>query len=91
MALRWARAAYADVRRIHDFLAPVNPSAAVRAARAVVSRVRRIPAQPRLGERLGGFGDREVRRVLVARYEIRYEIRVSDIYVLRILHSREDR
>jgi plasmid stabilization system protein ParE len=79
------------VRRIHDFLAPVNPTAAARAARAVVSRVRRIPAQPRLGEQLGGFGDREVRRVLVGGYEIRYELRTPDIYVLRIFHSREDR
>jgi plasmid stabilization system protein ParE len=91
VALRWTRAAYADVRRIHDFLASVDPAAAVRAARAVVTRVRRIPAQPRLGERLRGFGDREVRRVLVGGYEVRYEIRAPDIYVLRIFHSREDR
>jgi plasmid stabilization system protein ParE len=91
VALRWTRAAYADVRRIHDFLASVDPAAAVRAARAVVTRVRRIPAQPRLGERLRGFGDWEVRRVLVGGYEVRYEIRAPDIYVLRIFHSREDR
>ena len=91
MALRWARAAYADLRRIHEFLEPVNAVAAARAVRAVAGRARRIPAQPRLGEKLTGFGDREVRRVLVQRYEVRYEIAGSDIYVLRIFHTREDR
>lgn len=91
MALRWTRAAYADLERIHEFLAPVDPAAASRAVQAVVARVRRIPRQPRLGERLPGFADREVRRVLVKRYEIRYEVAGNDLYVLRIFHMRETR
>lgn len=91
MALRWARAAYADLRRIHEFLEPVNPVAAARSVRTVVARVRRIPAQPRLGERVTGFGNREVRRVLVQSYEVRYEITRSDVHVLRIFHTRDDR
>jgi plasmid stabilization system protein ParE len=91
VALRWARAAYADLQRIHEFLEPVNAMAAARVVRAVASRVRRIPAQPRLGERLTTFGDRDVRRVLVQRYEVRYEIAGSNIHVLRVFHTREDR
>lgn len=91
MALRWARAAFADLQRIHEFLEPVNAVAAARVVRALASRVRRIPAQPRLGEKLTGFGERDVRRVLVQQYEVRYEIIGSDIYVLRVFHTREDR
>ena len=91
MALRWTRAAYGDLQRIHEFLAPVNPAAAVQSARAVVARARRIPAQPRLGEKSSGFGTREVRRVLVQKYEIRYEVAGSDIVILRVFHTREDR
>lgn len=91
MPLRWTESAYGDLRRIHEFLEPLDPAAAARAVRAVVARVRRIPVQPRLGERVPGFGDREVRRVLVRRYEIRYEVTDSDFYVLRIFHTREDR
>ncbi|HQR23809.1 MAG TPA: type II toxin-antitoxin system RelE/ParE family toxin [Steroidobacteraceae bacterium] len=91
MALRWTRSANADLRRIHQFLEPVDPAAAARAVQSVVARVRRIPRQPRLGERLPGFGEREVRRVLVRGYEIRYEITGKDLYVLRIFHTREDR
>ena len=46
---------------------------------------------PRIGEQLEEFGPREVRRILVGRYEIRYEIQQSTIYVLRLWHTREDR
>jgi plasmid stabilization system protein ParE len=91
LALRWARSAYADLERIHEFLTPLDPAAAVRAVRAIVARVRRIPRQPRLGERVPGFGAREVRRVLVLKYEIRYEITGVELTVLRIFHTREDR
>jgi plasmid stabilization system protein ParE len=91
VALRWTVAAYGDLKKIHEFLLPVNPAAAVRSVRAVVARVRRIPAQPRLGDRVRGFEPREVRRVLVQKYEIRYEVAGTDIIVLRIFHTREDR
>jgi len=91
VALRWTRAAYSDLRRIHQFLEPIDAPAALRSVRAVVGRVRRITAQPRLGEKLAGFGNREVRRVLVLKYEVRYEIAGSDIHILRIFHMREDR
>ncbi len=46
---------------------------------------------PRIGEKLDEFVPREVRRILVGKYEIRYEIRESTIYVLRLWHTREDR
>jgi len=42
-------------------------------------------------EKLEEFDPREVRRILVSRYEIRYEIQESTIYVLRLWHTREDR
>lgn len=91
VALRWTQPAYGDLRRLYDSLEPVNPGAAVRAVRLIVNRMERIPAQPRLGERLPRFGPREVRRVLAAKYEIRYELMDIDVVVLRIFHAREDR
>jgi plasmid stabilization system protein ParE len=91
VALRWTRSAFEDLKRIHEFLEPVDPAAATRAVRTVMARVRRIPRQPRLGERLPGFDQREVRRVLVQNYEVRYEIAGADLTVLRVFHTREDR
>jgi plasmid stabilization system protein ParE len=48
-------------------------------------------AHPRLGERLEGFEQQEVRRLLVGSYEMRYEIRDGEIYILRLWHTREKR
>ncbi|MEB0023923.1 type II toxin-antitoxin system RelE/ParE family toxin [Actimicrobium sp. CCI2.3] len=46
---------------------------------------------PRIRECLDEFKPREVRRILVGHYEIRYEVQDSTIYVLRLWHTREDR
>lgn len=91
MALRWTSKAHSDLVRLHEFLQPVNPVAAARVVRQLVAGVKRIPAHPRLGLRLPEFAPREVRRVLIGDYEIRYEIAGSDVVVLRIFDTREDR
>ena len=44
-----------------------------------------------MGERLEEFEPREVRRLLVGHYEMRYELQESNIYILRIWHMRENR
>jgi plasmid stabilization system protein ParE len=91
VALRWTSKAHADLVRLHEFLRPVDPTAAARIVRHLVAGVKRVPAHPRLGFRLPQFAPREVRRVLVGDYEIRYELTETDVYVLRIFHTREDR
>ena len=63
----------------------------MRAVRQLVAGAKRIPAHPRLGVRLPEFLPREVRRVVVGDYEIRYELTESDVFILRIFHTREDR
>jgi plasmid stabilization system protein ParE len=91
VALRWTSKAHSDLVRLYEFLQPVNAAAAARAVRQLVAGAKRIPAHPRLGMRLPEFAPRKVRRVLVGDYEIRYEIAGTDVLVLRILHTREDR
>jgi plasmid stabilization system protein ParE len=65
------------------------------AARAVQS-LRAAPARlfrdhPRLGSRLDDFAEREVRRLFVGDYELRYEIRGEVIIIVRLWHLRENR
>jgi plasmid stabilization system protein ParE len=91
VALRWTTSARADLARLHEFLEPVDPRAAALAVRQLVAGAKRIPARPRLGQRLRGFAGREVRRILIGDYEIRYELAGRDVFVLRIFHTREDR
>ena len=91
MELKWTRKALSDLTRLHEFLAPVNRQAAARAVQALVKAPTVLLSNPRIGEQLFQCARREVRRILVAQYEVRYEIRDSVIYVLRLWHTREDR
>jgi plasmid stabilization system protein ParE len=91
VALRWTSKADADLARLYEFLQPVHPPAAIRAVRRLAAAARKIPGRPRLGLRLDQFGAREVRRIIVGDYEIRYELTATDVYILRIFHTREDR
>lgn len=91
MQLKWTSKALDDLARLYDFLAPVNPSAAARTVQSLTSAPTHLLANPRIGEKLDEFEPREVRRILVGRYEMRYEIQKATIYVLRIWHTREER
>jgi len=91
MNVRWTGKAHSDVSRLYDFLASANRQAAARTVQALVAAPIRLREHPRLGERLDEFDPREVRRIIVGAYEIRYEIRDATIYVLRLWHAREDR
>jgi plasmid stabilization system protein ParE len=91
MKVSWTSKAVGDLARLHDFLAPVNERAAARVVRSLTTVASRLPDQPRFGERLEQYDPREVRRILVGKYEMRYEVRASNIFVLRLWHTREER
>lgn len=87
MDLKWTSKALADLARLHDFLAPVDRRAAARTIQALARAPARLLEHPRLGEKLDEFKPREVRRLLVGPYEVRYELQGSTIYVLRLWHT----
>jgi plasmid stabilization system protein ParE len=91
MELKWTGKALSDLVRLYDFLAPSNSQAAARTVQSLTAAPARLIEHPRIGERLEEFEPREVRRLLVGNYEMRYEIQESTIYVLRLWHTREDR
>jgi len=91
MEIKWASKALSDLARLHDFLAPVNRRAAAQAVQALTAAPSRLLQYPRIGEKLEEFEPREGRGILVGKYETRYEISQSTIYVLRLWHTRGDR
>jgi len=91
MELKWASKALSDLARLYEFLAPVNRAAAARTVQSLTAAPTNLLENPRIGERLEEFDPREVRRILVGHYEMRYEIQKSTIYVLRLWHTREKR
>ena len=91
MELKWTSKALSDLARLYEFLALVNKPAAARAVQALTKAPTMLLTNPRLGGQLFQFEPREVRRILVGDYEVRYEIQDSTIYVLRLWHTRENR
>jgi plasmid stabilization system protein ParE len=91
MELKWTSKGLSDLARLYDFLAPVNKPAATRVVQALAAAPASLLVNPRIGEKLEEFEPREVRRILVGKYEMRYEIQESMIYILRLWHTREDR
>ena len=91
MIVEWAKEALFDVERLYLFLAAFDIDAATRVAVRLESAPDRLLSHPRIGARLDGFNPREVRRIIVGKYEMRYEILGDVIYIIRVWHSREDR
>ena len=69
----------------------MNRRAAVKVVQTLTAAAARLTEHPRLGEKLDHYEPREVRRLLVGSYELRYEVRATQVVVLRIWHVREDR
>ena len=91
MELKWTSKALSDLARLYEFLAPVDKRAAAHTVQMLTATPTKFLTNPRIGEKLEEFDSREVRRILVGHYEMRYEIQKSIIYVLRIWYTREER
>ena len=91
MELKWTSKALTDLVRLYEFLATANKQAAARAVQALTKAPTILLTNPRIGEQLFEFEPREVRRLLIGHYEMRYEIQESTVYMLRLWHTREDR
>ncbi|HME23852.1 MAG TPA: type II toxin-antitoxin system RelE/ParE family toxin [Acetobacteraceae bacterium] len=92
MRIHWTAEARSDLVRLFEFLAPVNRQAAAQAVQSLrAAPARLLRDNPRLGPRLDDFAPREVRRLFVGDYELRYEIRGNTIIVVRLWHMRENR
>ena len=72
MELKWTSKALSDLARLYEFLAPVNKPAAARTVQALTRAPTILLTNPRIGEQLFLFEPREVRRILVGEYEVRY-------------------
>lgn len=91
LTLSWTKKAAADLVRLHEFLAPLDERAADAVVQSLVRAASKLPPLPRIGERLGRYEPREVRRLVVGSYELRYEVTGNAIFVLRVWHVRERR
>lgn len=89
MRVEWSPYAMAQLRATLEMIADDNPAAAVRLARDVLQRARRLSAFPYLG-RVGRVPD--TRELVVHRnYLITYQVFADRITVLQIWHVARER
>ena len=91
MKLLWTTSAERDLVRLHSFLATINSRAAAQVVRQLVGGAEQLIQYPQIGIRLEEFLPRDVRRIIIGDYEMRYELTNEAIYILRLWHGREDR
>jgi plasmid stabilization system protein ParE len=91
LIVRWTPHALFDLERLHGFLVDKSPRAAANARHSLTRAPDRLKDFPRIGPRLEQFEGREVRRIVVGEYEIRYEIIDETVWILQLWHGREDR
>jgi len=89
--VRWTSQSLRDVARLHTFLAEVNRPSGAKVVRSFTAAARQLREHPRSGESLEEFAPRDIRRVIVGPYEMRYEITEQTIFILRLWHGHEER
>ncbi len=91
MEVKWTESGHRDLMRLHEFLASVSKRSAQRALQQIVREAKLLQDHPLIGSVLYVYAPREVRSVIIGEYELRYEVTVTSLYVLRIWHTKEDR
>lgn len=91
MKIKWTSKAVSDLERLHEHLHPVAPDAAARVVQQLARAPDRLLDHPRIGEKLEAYEPRQVRRIIIGDYEMRYQIAGATIFILRLWHCRENR
>ncbi len=87
----WAPKALNDVQRLIRFLEEVKPSIALELLDAMALATDKLITYPHMGEAIEAHLPKDIRRYMVGEYELRYEVKVTSIHILRIYHTKEDR
>jgi len=89
--IEWSAEAKEDLVRLHWFLLEKSERAASTAVQRLIQAPMSLTEHARRGPVVERYLPREVRRLLVGNYELLYEVRGKDIYVVSIFHTREER
>ncbi|MFD2191213.1 type II toxin-antitoxin system RelE/ParE family toxin [Pistricoccus aurantiacus] len=90
MKLVYTDEAIEDLKRLREFIAVHNPSAAARVAAKLVTKIELLPDFPKLGAPVELAPVPEsVRDMVFDKYVVRYSVHASAIIILRIWHGLE--
>ena len=90
MKLVYTDEAIDDLKRLREFVAVHNPSAAARIATELVGKIELLPDFPKMGTpvEMAPVPD-SVRDMVLGKYVVRYSVHASAIIILRVWHGLE--
>ncbi|MDX1757176.1 MAG: type II toxin-antitoxin system RelE/ParE family toxin [Marinobacter sp.] len=90
MKLVYTEEAVADLKRLREFIAIHNPSAAARIAAELVGKIELLPDFPKMGSPVEMAPEPEsVRDMIFGKYIVRYSLHSNTIIILRVWHTLE--
>lgn len=80
-----------DLKRLREFIAVHNPTAATRIASELVGKIELLPDFPKMGTpvEMAPVPD-SVRDMIFGKHVVRYSVHPSAIIILRVWHGLED-
>lgn len=90
MKLVYTDEAIEDLKRLREFIAVHNPTAATRIASELVGKIELLPDFPKMGTpvAMAPVPD-SVRDMIFGKYVVRYSVHASAIIIFRVWHSLE--
>ena len=90
MKLVYTNDAIEDLKRLREFIAVHNPTAASRIAAELIAKMELLPEFPRMGTpvQMAPIPD-VIRDMVFGKYVFRYSIHTSAVIVLRVWHELE--
>lgn len=90
MKLVYTDEAIDDLKRLREFIAVHNPSAAARIATELVGKIELLPDFPKMGTPVEMAPVPEsVRDMVFGKYVVRYSLHASALIILRVWHGLE--
>lgn len=90
MKLVYTDKAIEDLKRLREFIAAHNPSAAARIAADLIEKFQLLAEFPKMGSPVTMAPDPEsIRDMVFGKYIVRYSLHTETIIVLRVWHGLE--
>ncbi|QLO44288.1 type II toxin-antitoxin system RelE/ParE family toxin [Citrobacter freundii] len=91
MEIYWTLKAQDDLERIYRFALQYSRQPADNVLDRLIIGCAGLTAHPAIGVQQTRYEPREVRKVLFDDYEVHYELRGNDIYIVDLWHTKEER
>jgi len=86
----WSEIAKTDLRAVYDYIANDSRHYAKKVAQDIREKSDILSNLPSMGRVVPEMGDTNIRELSLYSYRIIYEIKNEQIYILTIVHKRQD-